>query len=292
MGSDQAVHVTRHESALGEWELAYRRPAAALQPFVYPYCGYRETATAFTDRREVPGIFVPVIINLGPPIDVSEVGTGAFRRRPSPFVAGMHGGHTIVRTTGEQHGVQLNMSPIGARIFFGISMDELANRVVDLSDVLGAEGALLVAQLRDEPGWAGRFDLLDAALMRRFGAAGGPSEAMAWAWTRMVAAGGNLDVAALAESLGWSGKRLIAECRDHVGLPPKLLSRIIRFNRARILLEREGASRTRAGIAGACGYYDQAHFSRDFREFAGTSPSEYLRQRLPDGGGVSVATAV
>jgi AraC-like DNA-binding protein len=290
MRSDEALRVTRHESALGEWELAYRRPAAALQPFVYPYCGYTEASTAFTDRREVPGLFVPVVINLGPPIDVSEAGAAdVFHRRESPFVAGMHGRHTIVRTPREQYGVQLNLSPVGARIFFGIPMNELANRVVDLSDILGAEGEVLVERMREARGWPERFDLVDDALLRRFANGGGPSEAMAWTWTRMVAAGGNLDVAALAESIGWSGKRLINECRDQVGLPPKLLSRIIRFDRARALLERQGANRTWACIADACGYYDQAHFSRDFREFAGTSARDYLRMRLPDGGGISAA---
>lgn len=288
MGSDEALRLTRHSSELGEWELVYRKPVAALQPFVYPYCGYRESSMAFKDRREVPGIFVPVIINLGPPIEVSEVGAPAvFQPRSAPFVAGMHGGHTFVRTGGEQSGVQVDLSPIGARLLFGMPMSEVANRIIGLSEVLGSDGDILVEQLRATPGWAARFDLLDAALMRRFGLAEGPSEAMAWAWTRMVAAGGNVDVADLAESMGWSAKRLIAECRDQVGLPPKLLARIIRFNRARALLERDGMGRAWADIATACGYYDQAHFSHDFREFAGTSPSEYLRTRLPDGGGVA-----
>ena len=285
------MRVTRHTSELGEWELAYRAPAAPLQPFVYPYCGYRERTLAFTDRREVPGIIVPIIINLGPALDVSLPGTpGVFARFDGPFAAGLHGAHTVVRTAGEQTGVQVNVSPVGARVLFGMPMSEVANRVVGLEDVLGQDAGALVDRLRDVPDWRTRFDFLDAALLRRFAEANGPSEAMAWTWTQLVAAGGNLDVGALAEDLNWSPKRLISEFRDQLGLPPKLVGRIVRFNRARLALEREGTTRNWASIAEQCGYYDQAHFNRDFREFAGISPRGFLETLLPDGGGMSAAS--
>lgn len=293
MALDRAIRVTQLTSELGEWELAYRAPAAPLQPFVYPYCGYRERTLGFTDRREVPGIIVPIIINLGPALDVSLPGRpGVFARFDGPFVAGLHGAHTVVRTPGEQTGVQVNVSPVGARVLFGMPMSEVANRVVGLEDVLGQDVEVLVDRLRDVPDWGTRFDFLDAALLRRFGNATGPSEAMAWTWTQLVAAGGNLDVAALAESLNWSPKRLISEFRDQLGLPPKLVGRIVRFNQARRRLEREGAAVSLAAIADECGYYDQAHFNHDFREFAGISPGGFLQTRLPDGGGMSAASTV
>ena len=66
-------------------------------------------------------------------------------------------------------------------------------------------------------------------------------------------------------------------------MAPKLLARILRFQRAVGLMEQPLGW---AEIALACGYYDQAHLIRDFKQFAGSSPSEFARRRLPDGGGV------
>ena len=53
-------------------------------------------------------------------------------------------------------------------------------------------------------------------------------------------------------------------------------------------LRRDGGGRL-AEIAHACGYYDQAHFNRDSRQFAGSTPSEFVTRLLPDGDGVSGA---
>ena len=77
--------------------------------------------------------------------------------------------------------------------------------------------------------------------------------------------------------LGVSRRQLERKFLSEVGIGPKLLCRILRFQQVFRAMERDDA--TWAGIAAACGYYDQAHLIRDFQEFARETPSALLRQR-------------
>ena len=100
---------------------------------------------------------------------------------------------------------------------------------------------------------------------------------VSWAWRRLVAARGRLRVGDLAAEIGCSRKHLAVRFSEHVGLPPKLCARMLRVRHAS---EQVGSSHRGdlAEIAAKCGYYDQAHLDRDFRELMGTSPSAYRRR--------------
>ena len=80
----------------------------------------------------------------------------------------------------------------------------------------------------------------------------------------------------LTRELGMSERRFVEVFTSEVGLKPKLFSRIQRFQRA--LARIPGNPGTDWGnLALDCGYFDQAHFINDFREFSGLSPGDYVR---------------
>jgi len=106
------------------------------------------------------------------------------------------------------------------------------------------------------------------------------------AWHRLVASGGRVSIGAIVGEVGCSQRHLIAQFREETGLSPKTLARVLRFGRAIRAIKSGGGARL-SEIALDCGYYDQAHFSRDFREFAGVTPSELIASQLPDRGGFS-----
>jgi len=276
--------VVAHESPLGRWEIASRPPGVALRPYVRQLHGFVEATPGPLRRREAPLGAVVMIVSLEHEWWLQDA-SGATMRRTS-FVAGLQDGPVLVEHGGASHGMEVYFTPLGARIFFGVPLDALTGRVLELEEVLGREATALTEQLRATPGWEGRFDLLEAAIARRLEAGSPPALELRWAWGRLAASHGRVAIGALAAELGWSHRRLIAQFREHVGMPPKRVARILRFDRACSLLE-GAASPSLAAIAYECGYSDQPHFTREFRALAGITPGELLAQRLPGAGGVA-----
>ena len=257
------------------WEFVQRGPARALRGYVRSYTGYSERTAGPLARREVPTGDVTLILSQGSVITLPEPHTS--------FLAGLGDRATIVGHDGFQEGIQVRLTPLGAHALVGRPMHELTNRAVALEELIGTPD--WVERLWELPDWRARFNLLDESIGRAAESGRRPSRGVAWAWGRLRATDGRAAVGGLAAELGWSHRRLIGRFREQVGLPPKTAARLLRFERAAGVLLRAADPRL-AELALDCGYYDQAHLNRDFREFAGVTPTEYRAARLPDLGGV------
>ena len=177
------------------------------------------------------------------------------------------------------------LSMIGVRFkpgcgfpFFGLPAGELQNSSVSLEALWRGEAKRLREQLLQEPTPAARFDILERVLLQRLLAGQSRNPAVGYAITRFTDPTQPTSVAAVVARTGFSQRRFIATFRDEVGLTPKVFSRITRFRRAIDSL-RAGREIDWSALALECGYFDQAHFIHDFRDFAGVSPAAYLRHR-------------
>jgi AraC-like DNA-binding protein len=198
------------------------------------------------------------------------------------LVGGLHAAPAMIRHDGNQHGIQLSLTPLGARGLFGMPASELAAKVVHLDQLRGRWAGELVERLAEAPGWPDRFAVLDDVLGSMAAPAGLPERApaVAHAWEAVVEGGGTLDVRSLADEVGWSRRHLTEQFRSEFGLGPKVLSRVARFQQARKLLQRGPASL--ADVAVACGYTDQAHMTKEWRRLAGAPPRAWLEaENLP-----------
>jgi AraC-like DNA-binding protein len=256
-----------------------------LRGVAHDYWGYAERTSGPLRRRELPSAGVIFIVNLGAPLLVAQpwsapqvIPTG------SGFIAGLHETYSLTETAGSQAGVELRLSPLGAYRLLGQSMDALANRSVPLDQVCGVWAGDLVERLQAAPTWNDRFAALDTALGARLAEARDPSPEITWAWRQLAMAGGRVPIATLAEELRWSPKRLITRFREQVGLTPKRVARLLRFQCATNLL---AVSETLdwGALAWQCGYYDQSHLIHEFQRFAGDTPDGLMRRRLATGGG-------
>ena len=99
---------------------------------------------------------------------------------------------------------------------------------------------------------------------------------------RLESCWGAVSVGALTDSAGVSGNHLATQFRSHVGVTPKRVARIYRF--ARLVLSVNALHPVNwSQLAQAAGYFDQAHFSKEFKDFTGHTPTAYLtlRRRFP-----------
>jgi len=283
MAATKPVTITRHESPMGRWEMALRKPHPALRLHVRQYCGWFEHMGTALTRRELPTEEIPLVINFGAPVRVYEAGESDRFTDLGSFATGAYDAFVRVRSHGPSCGVQVNFTILGSRLFLGRPLGELRNHAVALDDLVGPYARELEGRLRDAPDWDARFNLLDRAIGARLEAAVRPSASVLCMWHRILESRGAVSIGDVVGETGWSQKHLIARFKHEIGLAPKTMARVLRFGQAAAALRAGGRM---ADIAADCGYYDQAHFSRDFREFAGVTPGELLASVLPDGAGI------
>lgn len=247
--------------------LVAREPHPSLRHDFERYVGFEQRTDAPLARLEVPFAGAALIISLGTRWRVND----SFER--GSFIAGVHDEWTVVEHDGYACGLEIHFTPLGARRFLGMPGSELTNQIVELSDVL-PEADVLVEELYELSSWEARFDRLERAVLARAHAAPLLPPAVEFAWRRLRDTHGTAPVAHIAGELGCSRRHLTQCFGAELGLPPKALARVLRFQRAVTLLRAGGEL---ADVAYRSGYYDQPHFNRDFRALAGVTPSEFLR---------------
>jgi AraC-like DNA-binding protein len=188
--------------------------------------------------------------------------------------SGLHTEPAVIRTHGHQHGIQLELTPVGARALLGLHAGELAATTTDTErlplGLTGSEHAWIAEGASDGV----RLHRLEQALASRLGhRCGEAPDEVTEAWRVLGATGGRARIDDVARHVGWSRRTLLRRFTEELGVSPKRAARLFRFERARRLLM---SGHSLAGTASYAGYADQAHLGREWRALTSQTPTETI----------------
>ena len=249
-------------------------PAPALQAFVRQLW-YADAAPQPQLAREhvLPNGQMHLVFRLsGPPLTVFD-GSAGRRVMQEPVVGGPRSSFYVKESGAAVTTVGVQLLPGAAQALFGVSAAELAERHTPLSELWGAAGRSALDQIAQAGSPQAQLAALEALLAARLPRI----QAMHPAVAQLLAQAGPLArIDTLVAESRYSHRSFIALFRQATGMSPKRYARLMRF-RALLAALRAAPATPLGMLALDAGYSDQAHMTREFREFAGVTPLHYVR---------------
>jgi AraC-like DNA-binding protein len=252
-------------------------PSIPLRPFVENFWYHEGVSASHFFERLLPDGAIELIIDLtDTPKTWSDA--GGVRTVRSGWISGQHSRHIVIEAAKRSCMIGARFHPGGAYPFLDVPVSELNDDVVELESVWGAAAAQLRERLLAAASIEKRFELLERALVRRAGARIEIDPGLAFVLGKLRQDPGGASIRDLADGIGMTQKRLVRTFEEKVGLKPKTLARVLRFQNVLLRIERESRV-SWSFLAGEAGYYDQAHFIREFEALSGLQPSRYLVEK-------------
>jgi len=248
-------------------------PAAPLRPLVHRIWMLQGEVGAEADfQRAMPDGRPELIFNLADRFE--SRGPGGRERQPEALLVGPTTRAIELRPTGRVDLLGLRLQPGAAPALLRHSGLELVDRALDLCNLHLGWMKHLAGRLAALEHTVDRVELVQQRLVRSVENADRDSRLEAGV-ALMLGSRSPVGTGRIAHLVGLSPRHLSRLCRERVGIGPKLLGRLTRFQR--VLRELEQGTRPRwAALAHRHGFFDQAHLAGDFRRFAGVSPGRYL----------------
>jgi AraC-like DNA-binding protein len=256
-----------------------RPPVPALRPFVELLWATEDVAPVHfaQPKREhvLPTGSMHLVFRLSdaPLWLLDPVGGPRAQAIGAAMVGGTRSRYYVREMTAPSCSVGVMLRPGASELLFGVAADELAETHTPLDDLWGHAARAAHERLCDARSAAERLMHVESMLLERLPRVHGMHPAVAAMIGRMHALP---SIAAAVEQSGLSHRHFGALFRRAVGLAPKTYARVLRFQSV-LRVARNDTAPAWAAIAIEAGYSDQAHFNRDFVEFAGVTPTAYRR---------------
>jgi AraC-like DNA-binding protein len=261
----------------GEMRREIIRPEPPLSRFVEQLWYYQNEPTSHSKERMMPDGCASLVINLTE--DVIRLYDPEDTRKMTRFCRSVFSGprtECMAIDTDEQVCVVgIAFRPGGAAPFLRVPTDEVCNVSLNLDDLWGR----LAEETRDRVLSAQtprrKLRVMEEMLLKRAAGMWNEDGVAKYAVSNILQAPQTARIAEVVHATGLTSRRFIEMFKKQVGMAPKLFCRVRRFQR--VLLEiTSGRPIHWTEVALDCGYFDQAHFIHDFREFSGVNPTNYL----------------
>lgn len=252
----------------------------ALRPYVQSFWHINQVI-AYNVEKILPTGTVEVIINFG----------GAFRARTAPpaeeaqihtrsWLVGLQSNYIVNEPLADSHMVGIRFRPGGSYPFIRCDAHEYHNKIIPMDAIWGRSVGELRERLYEASTPTARFHLLEDFLLSRLRDYQNDTAYIQHAVQSLATSGGAQSIKAMAIQIGISQKHFGNQFKKIVGVTPKTLARIYRFQQVLQHIKPIQAPDW-AAIAHQCHYHDQSHFNKDFATFTGETPSNYVKLLQP-----------
>ena len=258
-------------------KVSFTKPQKQLSPYIDTFWVFESSfGLPTTDSRIiVPDGRAKIIVPYKNPLSVAIEGSPIYTKELLIFLTGIQTNpRTICSPTSETGTIGVELTPKGLYRFFNLSMHEITDRIYSFEDLFGAWGVLLQNSIGNIETPDEKIALLQTALTHLLRGNTKNYSLLDYTIDLITQSAGMMRIQELAAETGYSKRYLDILFKEHVGLSPKSLASILRFQNIYQLLAQENA----AGFLNDnlyAYYYDQAHFIKEFKRFTGYTPQKY-----------------
>lgn len=199
---------------------------------------------------------------------------------PRSFIYGQFKGFIDIEATGSMGIFSIRFQPNGLKPFIDCDTNAVTGKILSVFDCWGKDGDVLEDKILNALSNKHRIVILESFLLNKLKKHHEVDAVVEHCVNLIVKNEGNINIDKLAAHLNIGRRHLERKFMSTVGISPKMFCRITRFQHTLSLIV-NGQFKNFTAIAHGSGFYDQAHFIKDFGEFTGLNPSQFIAEKFP-----------
>lgn len=254
-------------------------PKPSLQPYIDSFWIFESNyGVPHTDKRLIaPNAKAKIIIPYQNAISTIDNEQVTYYREGEVFFIGIWDKPVVLSTHASHTGtIGIELTPKGAYKFTHIPMYELTNKIYSFSDLYGKSGKVLEQQIGNTDAPLAKAERIQDFLISCLQHDNYTNLLIEYSVDLLSSSLGLTEISELERKTGYSKRYLDMLFKKHLGISPKTLSTLIRFNKFyKLWANTTDTDFFKDHLYES--YYDQSHFIHEFRRYTGYSPARYAR---------------